>query len=115
MLNEKNFICNRKCGECCIKYFVMLSKKDIARIKRKYEEEFFVEKDIFLPKSSPYVLKKKENSWCVFLKKDKRRNFICTIYNIRPAVCREYPFFKKNIESCKPVTLFKTLDSPKNQ
>ncbi len=106
MLNPDTFVCDRKCGLCCIKYIVKLTKKDIINIKKLgYDEDYFVEEDKFLGGKTRFVLKKKDNGWCIFLSKDKKGIYSCEIYNSRPSVCRRYPFLKKkNIKSCKPVT-----------
>jgi len=107
MLNPETFTC-KHCGECCIKYIVKLSKADIEKIKKAgYSKEDFVDIDKHLPEPTKFVLKKKDNQWCVFLKKDKNNEFFCKIYNTRPTVCRRYPFLKKNIETCKPITFSK--------
>ncbi len=104
MLDPESFVCER-CGECCIKYVVKLSKADIERIKKKgYSEREFVEIDKNLPEPTKTVLRKKEDYSCVFLKGGKG-NYHCQIYDARPNVCRRYPFLKKNVGSCKPITL----------
>ena len=101
MLDPKTFKCNR-CGECCNKYQIKLSNKDIKEIKKLgYEEDKFAEYDCAI---GCKVLKKHNNE-CIFIKK-KKNEYFCHIYLSRPLVCRRYPFFKKNVESCKPV-LFK--------
>ena len=110
MLEQNNFVCDRKCGECCIKYIVKLSRNDIKTIKKAgYAEDYFVDIDEFLPEPTKFVLKKKENRWCVFLTRNKKGVYSCKIYNSRPTVCQRYPFLKKNIESCKPTSFLNTL------
>ena len=106
MLDPTTFTCHR-CGECCIKYTVKLSRADIERIKNKgYKEDDFVDIDRHLPGPNKTVLKKKEDYSCVFLKGNKG-SYMCQIYDARPIVCRRYPFLKKDVESCKPVTFSK--------
>ena len=104
MLDPKTFICDRKCGECCIKLIVKLSTADIKKIKTSgYDEEDFIEIDPFLPGQNKDVMKKMDNGWCVFLKKNKPGEYICKIYNQRPKVCKDYPFTKKKlVKDCRP-------------
>jgi len=106
MLDPKTFACER-CGECCIKYIVKLSKADIKKIKKLgYDEKEFVEIDEHLPEPDRFVLKKSDYS-CVFLLKDKKGEFSCRVYDNRPTVCRMYPFLENGVETCKPVTFSK--------
>ncbi|MBS7627979.1 YkgJ family cysteine cluster protein [Candidatus Bathyarchaeota archaeon] len=41
-----------------------------------------------------YILKKREDGSCIFL-----RNNICSIYDLRPLVCRFFPFYLKQVGS----------------
>ncbi len=107
MLDQKTFVCDRKCGECCIKLIVKLNKPDIKRIKKLgCKENDFVELDYHLLKQGMCVLKKKSdyNDGCIFLERNKQGLYSCKIYNARPLVCKEYPFLKRNAktETCKP-------------
>lgn len=103
MLDPKSFKC-RRCGECCNKYLIKVSDKDVHELEKLgYNEEDFAEYD---PAINKKVLKK-TNSRCIFIKK-KKDGYFCQVYRSRPLVCVRYPFFKKNIESCKPVT-FRSL------
>lgn len=103
MLNPKTFKCER-CGECCNKCIIKLNNKDLIEIKKQgYKEDDFCDYDSLINKK---VLKKIDNK-CIFIKK-KGKEYFCQIYSIRPLVCRRYPFFKKNIKSCKPI-LFSNL------
>ena len=102
MINKKTFRC-RRCGECCKKYTIRLLKDDIKRIKNKcYNEVYFLDKETIGPYKGKFILKK-INERCVFLKK-KDNTYFCKIYDIRPKICKQYPFFGKSIESCKPIT-----------
>ena len=100
-----DFKCNRYCGKCCINLAVKVNAKDIKKIKKLgFEHADFLENDLINPKE--FILKKKENGHCVFLKK-KENMFYCSIYEFRPKICKKYPFFdKKPIESCFPEYLF---------
>ena len=108
MLDPKTFVCKR-CGRCCTDYTVKLSKADIKGIKKLgYEEVEFVEIDKNLPEPTKFVLRKKSDYECIFLTGNKNGIYSCKIYDARPTVCRRYPFLKKNIETCKPVTFLNT-------
>ena len=72
MLDPNTFSCQR-CGECCIKYIVKLSKADIKGIKKHgYDEQQFVDIDNHLPGPTKFVLKKKDDYSCIFLIKSKK-------------------------------------------
>ena len=107
MLSPENFKCDRKCGRCCIETVVLLSKKDICRIKKAgYPEKDFMDYENLGPYKGKPSLKKSRNGWCVFLKKSKDGIFSCGIYKSRPEICRKYPFFGTPIDNCLPEHLF---------
>jgi uncharacterized protein len=63
---------------------MLLSKKDIARLKEKgFSQNFFVQYD-----KDGYALLKNYEGYCVFYDLDKRR---CRVYFDRPSGCRVYP------------------------
>ena len=99
MLTPENFKCNRKCADCCKHLTVKLYKKDIEEIKKEgYDEDFFMGYDGCI--KSPVL--KIENDKCVFLGKEGEE-YYCKIYQIRPKVCKLYPFINSDkAESCKP-------------
>lgn len=100
-LNPKTFSCSR-CGQCC-RPIVVLSEEDIARIEKSgIQRNDFVGEDPINKQSGFKVLKQKKNV-CMFLKKEGEE-YVCSIYNQRPGVCRKYPFMEKNqkLEDCKP-------------
>jgi len=106
LFTKESFQCNKYCGECCKKLSVMVSKEDIKNItKLGYEKEDFLDKDLLSINKS--MLKRDKNG-CVFLKKHKDGKYSCTIYENRPKICRQYPFFGKNnkVESCLPQDMF---------
>lgn len=102
MLTPETFKCDRTCADCCKYLTVKLYKKDIEAIKRAgYDKDFFMEFDRHI--RNPVLKVKDEN--CVFLSK-KKGKYYCRIYNIRPKVCKLYPFVNSNkVESCKPALL----------
>lgn len=91
------FVCD-KCAICCgntEKKFrtILLLNVEAQRISKdtkKVIKEFALK----IEGSRPYVyqMKKTDEGKCVFLK-DK----LCTIYEIRPLICRFYPFELKTI------------------
>lgn len=101
MLTLKNFKCER-CADCCKYLTIKLYKKDIKEIKKAgYAQDFFLEYDNYI--KSPIL--RRINKGCVFLGK-KKGKYYCKIYEIRPKICRLYPFINSNkVESCKPSLL----------
>jgi len=106
LITPATFSCTQ-CGECCIKTLVPLQKQDITKIKKAgFKEEEFVVQDVHFKFRK--LLKKKENGWCVFLKK-KKEKFYCSIYEHRPFACRQYPFFSPTqapLKSCLPEDVY---------
>jgi Fe-S-cluster containining protein len=92
-----SFICHQ-CGRCCgdtedIVRHILLLKTDVASISNKLllrDKEFAEEISGFEPYI--YEMKKTEFGKCFFLE-----NNTCTIYEIRPLICRFYPFQLENL------------------
>jgi Fe-S-cluster containining protein len=105
MWTKSNFKCDRYCGKCCVTPYVMVDKQDIKIIKKLgHEEEDFVQRDYVYPEK--FVLKKNDKG-CVFLKKNKKGRYSCSIHKNKPKTCRKYPFFdNKAIKSCYPEDLY---------
>ncbi len=72
-----------QCGNCCRFAIISLTDEDIDRIGSEGHKDF-VEKTRLGEKKL-----KRVNGRCVFSVDDK-----CSIYEIRPKVCREFPFQK---------------------
>ncbi len=85
----------KRCGYCCT-LSPKLTKSDIQQIKKLgYTEDFFVDS------SSDFKSMKLINNNCVFL--DAKENKpVCIIYSSRPAACRIYPSYDKDIKECPP-------------
>ena len=92
-----SFGCNR-CSRCCgdTEYevrHILLLKNDAERISKEtlLDINNFSEE---VTGSEPYIyeMRKMEKGKCFFLK-----NNLCTIYKIRPLICRFYPFQLRNI------------------
>lgn len=71
-----------RCGNCCRLGFIELSDGDIDCIRKDGHDDF-----VDIIKSGKRKLKK-DRGLCVFLKDNS-----CSIYNVRPEVCRKFPFF----------------------
>ncbi|MFC1768496.1 YkgJ family cysteine cluster protein [Nanoarchaeota archaeon] len=95
-LTPKNFKCDRKCGECCKKLSVIITKRETNKLEKLGYSDF-VEADLG---TKGFVLRRNSRG-CVFLKKE-RNNYICKIYDHRPRICKIYPFFG-NPTTCKPL------------
>ncbi len=87
------FSCS-KCGICCgdtkqKKRHILLLKSDVERIAVHTRQQIntFAEETAGL---QPYVFEMRKNSKdgkCIFLQKNE-----CNIYEVRPLICRFYPF-----------------------
>lgn len=115
------FKCKRCATLCCGLGGPKLSKKDVEGI----EEAGYYMKDFLEPAKSESMgmlvvgsnLKNRENGACIFLKFEAKQNrFKCSIYDVRPVLCRLYPFdFDKvssNIVLLKFIPCCRGLNSP---
>jgi len=91
------FKCKRCATFCCRLGGPKLTRKDIERI----EEAGYHVKDFLEPvnrefKGLPVMcgcLRNREDGACIFLKFDAEQNrYECSIYDLRPVLCRLYPF-----------------------
>ncbi|MFC2154655.1 YkgJ family cysteine cluster protein [Candidatus Altiarchaeota archaeon] len=80
-LRQDEFEC-LMCGNCCRFRTIDMSSKDVERIEAAGKKDFYEKFE------GAFRLKRK-NGRCVFVEDDK-----CTIHEIKPKVCREFPFFK---------------------
>lgn len=79
-----------RCANCCKTLQIQLDDKDIRRISdhlKKTTDEFA---DEYLEQNEEGAFRIRTKP-CPFLGEDDR----CTIYDIRPTVCREYPYTNK--------------------
>ena len=97
-----------RCGICCgdtkdKNRHVLLLKKEVEQIAKATGWQIFK----FAAKiedNAPYsyeMKKRTEDGKCVFLENNR-----CTIYSLRPLICRFYPFELKIAQSGKHVFLF---------
>jgi Fe-S-cluster containining protein len=96
------FKCKRCAIYCCKLGGPYLTKEDIEQIESAgYRINEFVEdskrKYGELPMTS--AMKNRKDGSCIFLRTDKKRNACkCSIYKIRPILCRLFPFEIKRID-----------------
>lgn len=83
------FKCKRCAAFCCKLGGPNLTEKDVQRIKKAgYIRDDFLN------------LGKRDDGSCIFLRfDDKLKVYECSIYDIRPALCRIYPFHFERIDS----------------
>lgn len=83
-----------KCPAYCCSYDrICVTKRDVARLARHFDVDVETATRRFTKvKEGEQVLRHQKDkifgSVCMFLDRSTRR---CTIYDARPAVCREYP------------------------
>jgi Fe-S-cluster containining protein len=87
-LHEEVFACTDclKCANCCTTTGPMFTDKDISRIAKhlRLRPSELTEKYLRIDEDNDYVL---QSVPCTFLGDDNR----CSIYNVRPKACREFP------------------------
>mgnify|MGYP000692690935 FL=1 len=118
-LHDEVFECTDclDCANCCTTTGPLFTDKDISRISKylRIKPSEFVAKYLRIDEDRDYVLKSLP---CTFLGTDN----YCSIYNVRPKACREFPhtdrikqhqllkLTKKNMEVCPAVfTIFEKL------
>lgn len=96
----------QKCGQCCEgKGGIVLNKRDLARLAaflNLNEEEF---KQNFCEISAGKLkISSGGDGYCVFY----RQNRGCAVHEIKPDVCRAWPFFRGNLEDPQSLAMAKT-------
>ncbi|MCC7299553.1 MAG: YkgJ family cysteine cluster protein [Verrucomicrobia bacterium] len=95
---EGSFTCQR-CGACCRwSGHVLLTEADIARLAAASglsEEEFIARYTILAANRRQLSLSDTSDGHCVLLENDR-----CTLYEARPAQCREFPYGWRVAEGC---------------
>lgn len=77
----------KDCGKCCIETEMLLSSKDIARIKKNNPKHLKIAN--FVRKTEEgFNQLKNVKGYCVFFDRAAK---MCTIYDVRPQGCRFYP------------------------
>jgi len=87
-LHNEVFTCTDclKCANCCTTTGPLFTYKDINRIAKhlKLKPSAFTDKYLKIDEDKDFVLKQVP---CIFLSKENH----CSIYNVRPKACREFP------------------------
>lgn len=97
-----------KCANCCKTTGPLFTEKDIERISKhlRMKQADFEEKFLQVDEDRDKVLK---NLPCHFLSEDNT----CTIYEVRPKACREFPHTdRKKIYQINHLTLKNTIICP---
>ena len=69
------------CGECCSD-FLPVSNKEIQTIRKYVQSRHIKEQIHFLPTRNPFI-----DFTCPFRNNQEKR---CEIYEVRPAICRDF-------------------------
>ena len=99
-----------KCANCCTTTGPLFNDKDISRIAKylRIKPSEFVDRYLRIDEDNDYVL---QSVPCTFLGEDN----YCSIYEVRPKACREYPhtdrikqhqllkLTEKNVDVCPAV------------
>jgi Fe-S-cluster containining protein len=86
------------CGKCCTGEpgYVWVSDEDLAAIAAFRKEPVEEVRGLHTRKTKGRrTLREKENGDCVFYDRAKG----CTVYPVRPAQCRTWPFWDSNLET----------------
>ena len=86
------------CGKCCTGEpgFVWVTDDEVAALAKFHGDPVNEFLAVYTRKSrGRRTLKEKANGDCVFY--DRKEG--CTIYPVRPAQCRTWPFWESNVES----------------
>ncbi len=92
------FTCLPNCGRCCDEPggIVYLSEEDATRIAEHFSLPMreWMERDCRTTYDGRFVLESKiEDGRCIYLDGEKA----CTIYEVKPAQCSAFPFWRENM------------------
>ena len=98
MKSEKSYDCSKCPGYCCSYPLIEVSRSDIARLARHFDVDYETAEERFTlydAEEKVRGLRKRKDEFfgtaCRFLDPKERR---CTVYEARPATCRDYPYAK---------------------
>ena len=95
---DLRFKCQRCAVFCCKLGGPRLSEVDTERLRRAGCEptdflDMATDRRSELENAGGFAMKQKEDGSCIFLEcDDSGRNYSCSVYESRPALCRLYPF-----------------------
>ncbi len=93
-MSEKSFSCQR-CGHCCFgRGGIVVGQRDLPRLLTffKMEKEAFLAKYTECFDGKPTLITGSDG-FCYFFKEGAG----CTIHEVRPDVCRAWPYFRGNL------------------
>ncbi len=97
--------CLKCINSACCKLIIEIDRKEYESLKPEIKKEFELKRDIFLSQNPRFqnvipndeldnmfsdiyaVMKKESDGYCKFL---NRKTMLCSVYEDRPNVCREY-------------------------
>ncbi len=91
------FTCTQ-CGDCCTGApgFVWVTDTELEAIAAFLGQPLAEVRDLYTRSArGKRTIRERDNGDCVFL--DAKRG--CTIYRVRPAQCRTWPFWESNLET----------------
>jgi len=92
--SKQSYDCLKCPGYCCSYPVIVLTKRDVTRLAKNLDLDFETTEKRFTRKDHGYkrVMRRKPDAHyariCHFFDLEERR---CTIYNARPAICRQFP------------------------
>lgn len=86
----------RKCGHCCEgRGGIVVSPEDLARLARFFElEPQEAARRYGEISNGKLKLRQNDDGQCIFFSPDRG----CLVHEIKPAICRAWPFFRGNLE-----------------
>jgi len=88
---DLRFNCRRCATFCCRLGGPVVSRKDLARLRRGIRKIDRFTETVAVGTSVAKVLASKPNGQCILLSKGRRNRYRCLAYELRPDVCRTYP------------------------
>ena len=91
---SKTYDCSKCPGYCCSYPVIVVTKRDLTRIARHFDIDEETARERYCRSDHGYkrIMKRIEDEHfgriCQFFDRDERN---CTIYDARPATCRDYP------------------------
>ncbi|MFB0560882.1 MAG: YkgJ family cysteine cluster protein [Candidatus Lokiarchaeia archaeon] len=118
-IKATNFEC-KQCGECCVRYTICVTHKDVFRIAKTYGLNPHDFLDYTVPDKSveesfkdvPRFIGEKREKWVLCLEENEKNDRCyfnnsgpCSIYPVRPFICRAFPFLWESKKQGSKFTL----------